>query len=468
MRDKKFQISLYQFSDGDAMARHVERMHRRGWHLEKVAAWGWTYRRGEPEDVHYAVTYFPAASVYDAVPTEDQMTYAEYCAAAGWEFVGSYGPMQYFRSREERPIPIETDEAAKLRAIHRSMLKTQVLSMGLLSFTMMVDLISVWDGLRFSFLYGGLSGIRDGLTVWLTGLVLLCLLYLLVMLGDYFLWYLRSRWSVSRGGACARNHWRLHLYGTPALVIGVVVGLMGYFLSASGEPGGVVWVVLLIFVGVSAVIAAEYGILTLARRQGWSREGVRSACILAAVVLALAYTGGTAVFFPVFLDTHAEDGHVTEPYTYLNAAGEERETTLYRDELPLTLEDLGVALPENIPYTCHADPDRSPLAWGGQYRQDGAVVPAGPMPPGLEYSVTVFRWQWLRDWCLERLVSWWDKKDTGYELADSTAWSAERVYTQPGGRWYLLVYPDRVVELRLEQVELTEEQMAIVAERLAA
>ena len=80
----------------------------------------------------------------------------------------------------------------------------------------------------------------------------------------------------------------------------------------------------------------------------------------------------------------------------------------------------------------------------------------------------MFRWQWLRDWCLERLVSWWDKKDTGYELADGTPWGAERVYTRPGGRWYLLVYPDRVVELRLEQVEVTEEQMAIVAGRLAA
>ena len=57
--------------DGDYAARHLEKMARRGWRLEKVGTIFWTYRRAEPAALHYALTYFPAASVFDSGPTGD-------------------------------------------------------------------------------------------------------------------------------------------------------------------------------------------------------------------------------------------------------------------------------------------------------------------------------------------------------------------------------------------------------------
>src|SRR5699024_7991850 len=93
--------------------------------------WGWTLRRGKPAQVRYSVTYFPGASVFDPGPTEGQETYADYCRAAGWEFVSSYGPVQYFRSDLPDPVPIETDEGAKLEAIHRTKTKNTLLASGL-------------------------------------------------------------------------------------------------------------------------------------------------------------------------------------------------------------------------------------------------------------------------------------------------------------------------------------------------
>lgn len=461
---KRFQLNLYQFTDGDAMARHVEKMHARGWCLERFSNLGWHYRRDEKERVHYAVTYFPAASVYDAGPTEEQMTYAEYCAAAGWEFVSAYGPMQFFRSREERPIPIETDEREKLRAIHRSMLKTHILSCGLLTLVMLLNLGSRWSALR----YRAFSLIRSGSDMWLTGLLAFLLLCLLVMLGDYFLWYLRSRWAVAHGGACARNHWRLHLCITYGVLIAAAVCLTGYFASAADTPGGMVWAFLLIFAGAAAIIAAAMGLLSLLKRQGLDRSFVRGAYIAGAVVIALAYCGGIAFFLPRFMDAHVADGHVTEIYTYTDSDGETREHTLYRDPLPLTLEDLGVELPEDIPYSYHADPDRSPLAWGGEYRQEGAVVrPGQEMPPEISYSVTVFRWPWLRDLCCGKMLEHYDEGYYPYTLIGDPRWGAERVYRRADFCQYLLVYPDRAVALWLDGVELTEEQIAVIVDRLA-
>ena len=123
MKQKK-QINWYQPNDSEAIARHLEKMAARGWFLEKAGQMTWTFRREEPRPVRYAVTYFPGASVFDGGPTCGQETYFDFCQAAGWEFVSAYGPIQYFRSERPDAPPIETDEAEKLRVVHRTMRRT--------------------------------------------------------------------------------------------------------------------------------------------------------------------------------------------------------------------------------------------------------------------------------------------------------------------------------------------------------
>ena len=119
MREKKWVPNIYQPDDEAAIVKRLEKLAAKGWFLDRAETWGWTLRRGKPSQVRYAVTYFPGASVFDPGPTEDQETYANYCRAAGWEFVSSYGPVQYFRSDLPDPVPIETDQGEKLAAIER-------------------------------------------------------------------------------------------------------------------------------------------------------------------------------------------------------------------------------------------------------------------------------------------------------------------------------------------------------------
>ena len=95
MREKKWVPNIYQPDDEAAIVKRLEKLAAKGWLLERAGAWGWSLRRVEPAQVRYALTYFPEASVFDPGPTEDQETYADYCLAAGWEFVSSYGPVQY-------------------------------------------------------------------------------------------------------------------------------------------------------------------------------------------------------------------------------------------------------------------------------------------------------------------------------------------------------------------------------------
>ena len=173
-RDRKRALNWYQINDSEAIARHLERMAERGWLLEKAGSTLWTYRRGEPGPVKYTATCFPEASVFDAAPTPDQETYADYCRAGGWELAAAYGPLQIFRSVTPDPTPIETDERFKLDAVRRSMGKSFVFSYGLLLASMGLNL---WlraesfrrDPLEFISRSSNLS-----LTLLLAGMTLYC------------------------------------------------------------------------------------------------------------------------------------------------------------------------------------------------------------------------------------------------------------------------------------------------------
>ena len=64
-RDRKTGLEWYGYANWERSAARLERMHAKGWHLEKATGAALRYRRGEREKVHYAVTCFPEASVFD-------------------------------------------------------------------------------------------------------------------------------------------------------------------------------------------------------------------------------------------------------------------------------------------------------------------------------------------------------------------------------------------------------------------
>lgn len=219
-RDVKRQMCWFQIDDAEAIARHLEKMEAKGWRVQAVDNWYWTYQRVVPANVRYAVTFFPDASVYDSAPTEGQETYADYCRAAGWELAAAYGPVQYFRSERTDPPPIETDEAVKLTAIRRTMRKTFVLSYGML---LLLPLIYI-PTLRLSF-RRPVEFFSDSSTLAMLALMIGIVLFAGSLLLDYLVWLLRSRYAVKRGGSCAKPHTKVRLWINGAMLVlcGVVL-----------------------------------------------------------------------------------------------------------------------------------------------------------------------------------------------------------------------------------------------------
>ena len=196
---RKYRLETFLPWDGAYVERHLEKMARKGWRLEKAGSPFWTYRKAEPANLHYAMTYFPTASVFDSDPTEEQETYADYCAAAGWELVSAYGPLQIFVNERPHPVPIETDEREKLAAIHGAMKKMLLLPYGVLAAVWLVNLLLRLDLRSYYSMLSTLSSIQQ--LLFLLAIALLILVFL-GMIGDYLVWYFRSRQAVEQGGAC--------------------------------------------------------------------------------------------------------------------------------------------------------------------------------------------------------------------------------------------------------------------------
>lgn len=454
MKQKKFLLNWYQANDTAAMERKMEHLAEEGWLLERVSNWGWHMRRGEAARVRYAVTYFPDASVFDGRPTEGQQTYADYCRAAGWEFVSAYGPMQFFRSTRPDAAPIETDEAEKLQAIHRSMLKTWVLSYGILLLSMLLNLSTRMDTLRRR----PMDVLASNGQLALIFLLGFFLVFILLFLGDYFLWYVRSKKSVERGGACLQPHTKARLAATWLLLIVCAAAILAWVSDVS-TPGQA-WVWVYAFVGMAVIMALSQGIMALMKRKGCSREATKIVFFTAVFLLSVAYAGGMV---PLVLRLGDADLMEEKDYAYLYTDERGREKEIYRDALPVTLEDLGYTVAAEDHCSYWAEENRSVLVKQNNYTQRAWN---NSELPDLVIEVTEFRWDWLQERCLERLL-FIRPYSTMLEREDPR-WGAEQVYAPPvsgGADSFLLVYEDALVYIDAGWT-LTDEQVSVITQKL--
>ena len=439
-RDKKWELILFQANDMDAIARHFEKMEAKGWRLDAAGSWGYRYRRAEPAEARYTAACFPDASVYDPARTEGQETYIDYCRAAGWELAGAFGPMQYFRAVRPDPVPIETDEAVKLTAIRRTMGKTLVPSC-ILGLLLSIMYLAMQAG---NFRTGPLEYFSRDLHLSLLLLIGGLTLYCAGLLLDYLAWVLRSRRSVEKGGPCARPRTRARMAASIGLLAltAACLCLMCRDGAASRELGPAVFAYLAFY---ALLLLSAGWVLKWIKGRSASRGAVRGkyfAFAIAAGVLA-------AVVLTVFV--LALGGGRREPaevYVKEYPGGETIEWNIYRDPLPVTLEDLGYAVTEEDHCTYEAETHRSLLASHEAYLQ--RAMGSGSELPELAYTVTVIRWDWLRELCWEKFL---EKKDDP-ELwplreLDPGPWGALEAYRRDDLPDCYLLYPDRVVTLEL-------------------
>ena len=123
MKDVKYKVIATLLYDYSLIEEKLTRLSGEGWHLEKIGTLGWKFRRGEPKQVRYAVTYAPSASAFNSRPTQAEEDLADLCAQAGWVRIANQAQLHVYRNEDPNAVPLETDEAERLKTIRKSMKK---------------------------------------------------------------------------------------------------------------------------------------------------------------------------------------------------------------------------------------------------------------------------------------------------------------------------------------------------------
>lgn len=458
---------MFSFYDRTGIEDYLEKQAKDGWLLEKNTAFGWIFRRIEPADISFSVTYFPKASAFDPEPSEQQKDFREFCEHTGWTLAASNAQMQIFYNRQEDPVPIETDAGLEVDQIHASakknFLPVQILLFftGLLQAALAVYRLSV-DPV-------------DVLTSSVYIFSCVCWLIMLVLSGSeiagYFRWYWKARKTAETTGCftATRGHSNFQLLSLLLLLLA-----LAFMILASGGKGTGFLAILsvLLVLGITAIVI---GCTQLMKRLKLPAKINRIATVALTLLLSFGFTallvaGLMSSIDQLLLERTPADSYVLNGDLYY----------IFDDDLPLKIEDLTETEYDGYSYEIYSQ-NSSFLAEeikAAQYPRRDALE-----YPELEYTLLTVKAPFLYNFCKNALLddfahnyghpvpepSEWQRAET----VDSAPWGAREAYQlvlsgEPHMR-FLLCYDGRIVEITFEHDwELTAEQMAAVGEKLAA
>lgn len=171
---KKYEFfSLYDYT---AMEEHLEKMAEKGWLLEKIGPFCWTYRAIPPQKLRFHVSYFPHSTRFDPGPSPELAEYAEMAGHTGWRRCAELEFMQIFCTADLSAPPMETDPALRVSSVHAACARS-VLPLGACMILMCGVMLTMLDTL-------------PSLTAFFAGAVsALCIVYYAVELCVYAFWF---------------------------------------------------------------------------------------------------------------------------------------------------------------------------------------------------------------------------------------------------------------------------------------
>lgn len=445
MKNIKRRFETFSFFEYTDIARHLTKMAKKGWLIEKISNLGWRYRRIEPKNLSFFIAYFPRSSAYDPEPTEEQKAYHEFCAHTGWKLAAANAQMHIFYNEQENPTPIETDPVLKIVTVHSAAQMSYLPTYFVFLLIAIVECVRFGSKLKTDLIWN-LSSTAYLLTsfAWL-----ILLIHCTVELGGYFIWYARAKKAARRGEfAEASNYSRRHKVLLVAAQLAFVYWFVTFVLLGDAFKRTASLLILVYTVGLVIIVS---GIKELMKRKKVSRETNRKTTVILSFVIAFSLMG--AIRFGL-------------SQAYENSLFDRGE-----EAAPLTVEDLFDI--EYDGYHKNVSSDGSLLLdrfflW--QY--PSYDVENYAQIPELKYTVVEPKLPFIYELCKNALRS--KRVDdlngaeyaNGYLSVDPAPWQAVEVYRV---HWkngflnkYLLCYKTRMVEISFSW-EPTTEQMAIIS-----
>ncbi|MBR6643511.1 MAG: DUF2812 domain-containing protein [Lachnospiraceae bacterium] len=462
MAKYKYQIGTFNLFDYAGVERHLEKMAAKGWQFDSIGSFFWKYKKAEPAQLKYSVTYIPEASDFDPEPLEKQKEIEAYCEEAGWQKVGNWLQMQIFCSENPEAVPIETDEELRLEVIGKSMKKNLLFSHGLLMAVFLMNMFTTFSTAKRNWV----EFLSDSHRLWNTGLWMWGLLILLIDIAFYFGWMHKAKNAVKEGLGCPApkgyRYWTLVAWGVLAVLI---LGLIASYTS------GMLWFMVVYLTGIFFIIFGVRKVQMKLKKKGVSKEGNWAVTMILCVVLSLLFVGGAVAAVMVF------DISLTgkkEPAGTILLNG--KEWKIYQDTLPLYVEDFAETGYSGS--SREAREQSSFLVGYGDYEEylfEGQEVTS--VKVANTYEVITVKAEFLYDFLLEafyerefRHSDETEKQKTEYRAVyEAESGTMYRQYYEglPVVHDWLVLTENKIVSMHLYLDDLTEEQMKKIVDKFA-
>ena len=216
----------FEYRSCDDLAAYLNHMARHGWHFTGWRA-GLVFEKGQPEDAVYAVEVFSGASEYDTRPEPNTKEFAEYCEAAGWQFIDSTRKFVVFKRVREDAVPIMTEEErldSIVKATSREIWQPVIFS-------------GIWVLLRsWSFRVSFRSEIFSDFSLMFMAIFAVTFVASLLRCGQFYLWKSRCQRRLEdgkhlffgKGRQTFEQRWYLWVDYALIAAMFIVVSLKGY------------------------------------------------------------------------------------------------------------------------------------------------------------------------------------------------------------------------------------------------
>jgi len=449
MKNKKRRFETLSFYDHTGIEKHLTEMARKGWMIERISNYYWTYRKIEPQELHFTVSYYPKASEFDPIPTQGQQTFLDFCAQTGWELVCTWFQMQIFYNEGENPTPIYTDPALEVASIHKAC-KANYLR----SYWILLVIGTVGGGLFLSSLIADTLRFLASPGDLITGLVTLMLfVFCAVELFTYYRWHKKAKKAAQQEQFLdTPSTAKFQKTFVAILLLLVACWLLHLLFGRSPMLAIISALVFLVFFATAVFQNVVKRLLKRLRTLAWIN---RILTVAAGFVIAYILMGAVIT---VGLDlTKALPDAELFP---------EMETPLHVSDLMET---------DYHDYLVMGSPEQSLLLTRLKIEQrHGFDDEASPNIPEIEYEWIGVKVPWLYDFCksqMKRLMLLSVSGKGELEEQDPTVWKANAVYClnpekEQEKTEYLLCFDDVLVRIGFNW-DPTPEQMRIAGERLA-
>lgn len=440
---KFFKFELYEYA---AIEAFLSDMAMDGWMVESMVKRRgrgavFTFHKIEPKKINFTVDICDKSSINETYRSESTLEYIDYCQEAGWNLVCSLGKIQVFYPKDEKSLPIHTDNDLKLKIINKGMFPWFLYNL-LFIFMFFATFAYLYLTDRdFSFLTTNYS-----MLLWFLQLINFTSLFVINIL-DYGFWYFKSKYRIKKGKTIISNNNKryFHLLST-TWIIGEICLLLSIY-SYSLANNFITSKIGLISILIPLILVIIYIYLSYFR----NRRNLKStSLIFRKSYIYLLYRFSTVTICIILLI-----------YSQFQLSNLDQSTLYGNANIPITIADLNTEISttsENL--TSRAKIDETFLAKHCWYYSSDKVTSSG-----IAYYIFRSPYKFIVNNYLGIAINY--DSHLKYTEVDPTPWEANSVYiSYINDREVILVAYDNKVLQFFSDSSLNKENIELIRDKL--